>query len=1458
MWEREPIHSSINQAAASYIPSDRRHALASGYHLPNRDEGAVLFADIAGFTLLTRALVQTLGVQRGVEELTHQLNQVFTALIEEVDRYQGSVVMFSGDAITCWFPQDTGLRATACGLAMQQAMQSFFLVDIVPGVTITLTMKVAITSGPIRRFLVGDPQIQYFDVLAGSTLERMAALEQQTSRGDVVLDVATARRLGTAVQVTYWLPGPDNEPLAGVVYRVHIPAIPDMSETQGASLKVLALEEDQLRSWLPPPLYERLQEGQDEFLVDLRLGVVLFLRFSGIDYDNDDAAGEKLDAYVRWVQQTLAQYESFIVQVTIGDKGSYLCAAFGAPLAHDDDPQRALEAAVELHEPPLHLSYIGDVQIGICRGYVRAGTYGGPTRHTYGLFGDDVNLAARLMEQAAPGEILVSPRMARLTERYYQFQSFGAVSLKGRSDPIHAFMLVGRRAVPLSGLTTRFACEHMLYGIRAYPTLVPCVGRECELETLTTSLDDLLDGNGHVLLIEGEAGIGKSRLVCELVRMASKRGLRTLLGAASQVHQQTAYYAWQTIFSAYFNLHNLSDLQERQRWVRTQVNVLAPHLVERLPLLNELLHLSFPETPLIAGMDASLRNQSLTALLIEIVRRASINQPLVLVLEDGHWLDALSWELTLQMTRILFDVDLDSRFGSLPVLLVIVTRSLDGAILRPEPALLTKLPITRRMVLTEISPDALMSVAASYLGLSAEELPEEIATLVRARSGGNPFFAEELVAMLCDSALLRMTVVNGVLGYQIHSDVSRLAQTLPDTIQGVVLSRLDCLPIEAQLVLKVASVIGRAFSYPVLRDAVQSYAGLSERMLRIQLDELLYLNIVVVATREPEITYMFRHVIIQEVIYNTLLFSQRRTIHRLIAEWYECTCKELDVSEAHLPEEETHVAPFIPQSTLASYYPLLVYHYHHAEDAELECYYARLAGEKAAAQFANTDAVTYLSRALDLTPDDAIVERYALLLAREQVYDLQGERDAQQHDLVLLQGLAEALNDNLYRAEVALRQAHYAGAIGDYRAARIAAQDAINLADRIESSKSRELVAGAHWQQGQILYRKAEYAEATRHLKIALSLARAGRLSGIEANSLRDLGSVADMQGDYDVARSYYTQALRLYHIIHNRRGESATFLALGRIAYQRNDYDTASHLYNEALRLARLVGDQHSEGLALGYLGDIAVDQGNYPAAQRHSMQALHLVRAIGNREGEIHVLGSLGYMSFALGDVKRACDYTEQVLSLACEIGNRERECWARETLGMIMLHMGKYALARDYSQQARQLACAIGARRRQGFALTVQGHALMQLGNLDAAADAYQQALVLRRALSEADLATEAMAGLATIALLQGEQTRAWEYADKIVLYLATSSLDGASDPFQVYLLCYRILKATADPRAGEVLTRAYTALQERAAMINDTAMRQSFLQNIGAHRELVAAWTVLTESERSWQPAEAMCQ
>ncbi|TAL11733.1 MAG: hypothetical protein EPO00_02980, partial [Chloroflexota bacterium] len=256
----DPGPTVVADNPEAYIARDRRRALSAGMELPDRVSGSALFADISGFTPLTEALATELGPERGAEELTVNIGRVFHAVIAELDGFGGEVIYFSGDAITCWIDGDDGTRACAAAIAMQAAIVRTGTVTTPGGAQVQLAMKVAVAVGDARRFVVGDPEIQLIDVLAGSLIDDLAAAEHSAEKGDIILEQSAIERLGDRVELGEMRADHETGRKHGVLAHLHTPPAPT------PVVEPAPLPEDLVRPWLLPAVYERLRTGRGEFL----------------------------------------------------------------------------------------------------------------------------------------------------------------------------------------------------------------------------------------------------------------------------------------------------------------------------------------------------------------------------------------------------------------------------------------------------------------------------------------------------------------------------------------------------------------------------------------------------------------------------------------------------------------------------------------------------------------------------------------------------------------------------------------------------------------------------------------------------------------------------------------------------------------------------------------------------------------------------------------------------------------------------------------------------------------------------------------------------------------------------------------------------------------------------------------------------------------------------------------
>ena len=907
------------ESLSTYIPMDRRQALAQQKTVPTRARGAVLFADISGFTRLTTEFAQQLGVQRGAEEMTHHLNRVFGALIDEVHRYHGSVIGFSGDAITCWFEDkayndkkalgQSGRYATACALAMQEAITQFASVTTPMNIAISFNIKVVVVAGPARRFLVGDPQIQLIEILAGSLLDRITLAEKLLEPGQVLVGAEVLGLFGEDAIIESWQQSASGERFAIIQgLKTAVPPHPWP--------EIATLDNSTARAWLLPPVYNRLIRGEGTFLSELRPAVALFLAFNNLDYDDDEEAGSKLDSYIRWVQGIITHYDGTFLQLTIGDKGSYFYAAFGAPIAHEDDPARAIAAAIELRRPPTGLNYFRSTGIGISQGSMYAGAYGSSTRSIYGVLGNEVNIAARLMSHAQATQILITQRIAEATETDFRFESLDPVSLKGLAQPLPLWSVIGRHTGPLREQSPE-------------QKSIPMMGREDQLAILVEQLQALLDGrHAPCIIIEGEAGIGKSRLVTELVSETGTFMIQPLIGSGEAIEKSTPYHAWRPIFQQLFDLQTTADGDLRSQWqqqVLNQLEAINPDLLQLAPLLNMILPLDLPESELTRQISGQVRSDNAHELYISIIKAKVHEQPLLLVLEDAHWVDSASWLLARRVSQEVANT-----------LLVIVTRPSVDLTLTTYTELSNN-PKTIHMRLGRLTIADIESLICQRLGIT--RLPKAVASLINEKAEGHPFFSEELAYALRDAGLIQ--IIDGQC--HVTLTVEELRQMdFPNTIQGIINSRIDRLDPAQQLMLKVASVIGRLFAYRTLYDIhplESDKPGLLNYLSNLEEFEITLLD-----RPEPDLAYIFKHMITQEVTYTLLLYTQRQELHQAVASWYEKSYAD----------------------DLSPYYPLLAYHWQRAKVTHKAIDYLEKAGEQALKAYANREAVGFFSEALTL------------------------------------------------------------------------------------------------------------------------------------------------------------------------------------------------------------------------------------------------------------------------------------------------------------------------------------------------------------------------------------------------------------------------------------------------------------------------------------------------------------
>ncbi|MCI0578013.1 MAG: tetratricopeptide repeat protein [Chloroflexi bacterium] len=1343
---------------------------------------ATLYFDIAGFTAMTQALMAQ--GKEGAEVMAGIINRLFEPVIDAVYEQGGFITNFAGDAFTAVFPagqedEAAGRLAVSRALAAAWAINRLFAEHGRPETPLgkfNLAAGMGLSAGMVEWGIIGPEEHRaYF--FRGPAIEGCIRAEEQAGRGQVVLE---KRLLG-------WLPaGATVEPETG-----------DRKQGTGDSLnwlpagyaRLAAFPETARRPAIgnltlfrPDPAiagrFFPLQLWNRPHLGEFRQVAIVFLSFP------DDLSLAGLEAFAGLVIEAADRFGGHFSEVDFGDMGGLALLYFGAPLAHENDLERALhfilalEAAVAARPDLPAFAW----RAGVTFGEVYAGLIGAARRGKYTMLGNIVNFAARLMVRAGWGQTLVSRPVSQ--HPGFRFESLGNLAYKGFREPAPTYRLLGQQAAP-------------------HPYHLAMVGRVAELRQLVAAAQPLFSGRfAGVAIIYGEPGMGKSRLAYELRQRLSEQ-VTWLAGRCDQVLRQPfnpfihflrRYFRQSPDFSRTQNgaaftavLQQLLEALEGAGQARPATpaggqRLLVAELHRTWPFLGALLDLHWPGS-LYETLDAEGRYQNILAAVKTLLLAESGRRPVVLELEDGHWLDEASQELLLALTR---------QVEEYPLLIVITSRYDDDG--RPAAFSLAEGISVTTIPLVTFQAAEVNELAESIL---AGPLDEPLQRFLEHKTQGNPFFVQQVLYYLRENNLLVRSEAGAWSGA-----ADTLA--LPGSISTVLMARIDRLAPEVQEVVKAAAVLGEEFEVPILE---QMLARPARPLVEAAGQEQVW------SASEPQ-RYIFRHALLRDAAYDMQLRTRLREMHRRAAEAYEQ----------------------VYAGDLERCYTDLAYHYAQAQEETQEGHYALLAGQQALARFNHAAAARYLSRALALAAKDDLAGRYELLRLREEAYEAQGLRAAQRADLEALAVLAGRLGDWRRPVEVGLRQAAYAQATGDYAGSAAIAQAA--TAQALAAEPAGPLAGQAQVAWASALQELGDYPAAQTLLEEALATLEKAGAAGEVARARLAMVDLLLAQALFQEARRVAQTALAASQSTGERRTIARALWLMGVVVHNLGEWPAAQAHYRQAQVIWQEIGYRSGQARVLNNLAIILENNGNRYAAEPYYQQALAIYREIGDRGGEAKLLHNLGLLASNLGKLAPARAMLQEVLAIHRQAGNRSSEALALHVLGELFLEEGEFELAEEYGRQALAIWRELGSEWDH-LALYGLGQAAERRGDLATAEAIYRQCLAEQQRTGGRHL--EESADLARVLAAQGQVAAAQETLAPVLAYLAENpTLEGVFYPWTVFLGAYHVLAAAGDPRAGKIIGTAYHMLQEQANKIGDPAVRRSFLENVHDHRVIVEEW------------------
>jgi class 3 adenylate cyclase/tetratricopeptide (TPR) repeat protein len=605
------------------------------------------------------------------------------------------------------------------------------------------------------------------------------------------------------------------------------------------------------------------------------------------------------------ISQVVARYEGFIEKF-IGDA---VMALFGAVTAHEDDPVRAIKAAREIHDvvsslSPQYEKRIGrplTMHTGICTGLVVTGDVN-LEKGTHGVLGDTINTASRLSGLAKPGEIVISSETYHQAEGYFTFEPLEVTHVKGRAEAVKPYKVISQREDPTT--------THRLSGLRA-----ELIGRKVEMAQLQEALQNLKQGEGSIFSIVGDAGTGKSRLIEEFKSTINPNEVQWREGHAYAYSENIPYFPVIDLLSRAWQIHEGDGTEQIRQKVETGARSRLGDREDLIPYVGSLYSLSYPEIEQVSPDYWKARlHETIRLILADLCKQA----PAVICVEDLHWADPSSVEL---LRNILADFRVQALFL---------------CIYRPTFNLFTshqmnQIKSYQEIRLQDLSPTDAQSMVESLL--KTESVPGELKRFIRDKIEGNPFFLEEVINSLLETE----TLIHADGQWTLTKPISEA--NVPSTVEGVISARLDRLEIETKRILQEASVIGRAFLYEILKRITEL-----KEQIDLSLVGLERLDLIRTRALQPDLEYIFKHALTQEVVYNGLLKKERQNIHEKIGQVME------NIFHDRLPE----------------FYEALAYHYKQGHSTLKAVDYLMKAGQKNLKRYALEESHQYYKEGFEL------------------------------------------------------------------------------------------------------------------------------------------------------------------------------------------------------------------------------------------------------------------------------------------------------------------------------------------------------------------------------------------------------------------------------------------------------------------------------------------------------------
>ncbi|MBL7128271.1 MAG: tetratricopeptide repeat protein [Ignavibacteria bacterium] len=1320
-----------------------------------------MFIDISGFTSLTENLMQ--GGNEGAEVLSDILKNIFKSTVNHVYEYGGFISTFAGDAFTSIFPllqdQSHFTQAQNIVLCAEKILQRFKEnpVQKTKFGSFEFGVSIGLSTGIVKWAIVGSKDKSFY--FMGNAIDNCALSENAGSINEIIIDERIKQHLkseGIELKQTesnfFKLQGVK---IANTKLSIHKTGTSHLGFTKEIFSKKFFSE----------AVFKVKEPGE------FRNVVSVFISFDGITENNE------LNKFFTILIDSINFYSGYIENFDFGDKGGVIPCFFGAPISYEDNLTRALNFISTTKQKTFDDSLLNNLKyrIGITFGKVYAGIIGGDERNQYTMLGSKVNLAARFMMTANWGEVWTDEKIYQKLKEEYYFEKQPEQNFKGYKDKITPYRLIDEQEEKFTDLNTS-----------------AIVGRDTELKKMMSFIKTIFKNRfAGVVYINGEIGIGKTRLIDEFrKKLVEANTIRWLYCPNEEIIRQPLN-PFKYFLTNYFKQSLNNSIEENKNAFNREVDLLISKLQETLhanknksedithisnelertrSILGAMVDLHW-EDSLYEQLDPQLRFENTLFAFYNLIIAGCLLQPVIIEIEDAQWLDNDSKELLNVLARNISD---------LPLAIVISSRYLeDGS--KFSLNLDSSIPHCD-IELEYLSLEGTKSLTEQLLD---DKIDESSAMFLKEKTNGNPFFIEQLILDFKEREYWKKR--NEVFTLEIadtHIKEGKRTpfsltteETIPSTINSVLLSRFDRLTSEIKEVVQTASVLGKEFEIQVI---TQMLKDVDDLLTKIKAAEKKQIWAVI-----EELKCVYKHTLLRDVVYNMQMRARLRELHLLAANSImklsgdAFTLKTLEQYGYHFGVGNN----IINENNLITLTKELL---SDNKDAVIE--YLNLQKDlanKYKKNYNNEETIEKCEQVItiaEMLGDFKIETEYMVI--KGSVLQLTGKFDEAQN--VFKKSLRKAENNNdlsnmgkSYSALGRVREDK-----GDYELAISFQEKAIHLFEKIQDKTG---LASSIGSLGDIYYEKGDYNKAMNfYSKQLLINKEAGNKKGIHI-AVESMGDVLKEQGDYNHALKYLGKSLKILEEFDDKIGISMTIGNMGNVYYDKGDLANAIKCYEKQLMICESLGYKKGISAALGNLGTIFIEKNDFKQALKYLGRSLKILEELGDKAGITMVVGNIGNLYVNKGKLEKAMIYYEKQLKICKELGHKRGIAIALGNIGIVHTELGSYEQALEYLKNSLEILNELGSKRIISINLGNVGNVHKEKNEYDKAIKCYDEAILICNEIGASYNLIHILIEKAEVLFLQ----KKYRQANKLISEVIKKPVDKGSNDniFKANLLLHK---------------------------------------------------------------------